>query len=129
MSRRNNARTPLPLRVHASIHDAICAAHTARAEGEPELRVAFEVHMPFKCRGAVLKPPSWVELDADEAAEYQQAGVLGDVPSVIEDDLRSDAPPAPPANTAPTTNTDATGKLPAPAGAKDGDQGQDSTGG
>lgn len=42
----------------------------------------YEVLSPFKLRGAVVKPPVWIELTAEEAAPYQAAGVLGSEPGV-----------------------------------------------
>ena len=37
----------------------------------------YEVLQPFKFAGIVVKPPEWVEMSADDAREYQEAGVLG----------------------------------------------------
>lgn len=117
MSRNKNqrvARTPV---VHLNADVARASALEVDANNPA---VAFEVLSPFKFLGVVLKPPVWVEMTSDEATEYQEAGVLGTEASLVTDDEDEDAPPP----GGPTTNTDATGKPPAPAGAKDGDAGQ-----
>lgn len=43
----------------------------------------YEVLRPFKFRGGVVKPPAFVEMTADEAREYQEAGVLGTEPGEL----------------------------------------------
>lgn len=43
----------------------------------PPLPACYEVLAPFWFRGGVIKPPAWVRMDAAEAFQYQEAGVLG----------------------------------------------------
>lgn len=40
-------------------------------------QLCYPVLMPFKFQGAVVKPPVFVQLAADQARQYQDAGVLG----------------------------------------------------
>lgn len=49
----------------------------AQAQGET---AAYEVLTPFKLGGVIVKPPAFVELTADEAAQFQEAGVIADEP-------------------------------------------------
>lgn len=49
----------------------------AQAQGETSL---YEVLTPFKLGGVIVKPPAFVELTADEAAQFQEAGVIADDP-------------------------------------------------
>lgn len=44
-------------------------------------RVCFEVLTPFKFKGHPVKPPAWIEISEDDAAIYQDAGVLGSEPA------------------------------------------------
>ncbi|RRU89620.1 hypothetical protein EGJ24_02775 [Stenotrophomonas maltophilia] len=44
-------------------------------------RVCFEVLTPFKFKGHPVKPPAWIEISEDDAANYQDAGVLGSEPA------------------------------------------------
>lgn len=141
MSRsKNKEKAPVVLvpRVHASRLDAHLAATEAVATGD--LIVAFEVLSPFKFLGVVLKPPLWVEMDEVDAAPYQDEGVLGTEAILVDessDDDDDDTPPVPPVNNDDTppaapaaneggdTNSAATSTTPpAPAGARDGEQGQ-----
>lgn len=43
----------------------------------PSNDLCYPVLTPFKFRGVVVKPPAFIQLGADEASEYQEAGVLG----------------------------------------------------
>lgn len=43
----------------------------------------YEVLTPFKFRDTIVKPPSWIEMTEAEAAEYQDAGVLGTEPGEV----------------------------------------------
>ncbi len=56
---------------------AAVQAGTAQAQGETAF---YEVLTPFKLGGVVVKPPAFVELTADEAAQFQEAGVISDEP-------------------------------------------------
>ncbi|MFA5589801.1 MAG: hypothetical protein WDA70_03660 [Lysobacteraceae bacterium] len=40
-------------------------------------QLCYPVLMPFKFRGVIAKPPAFVQLAADQARQYQDAGVLG----------------------------------------------------
>lgn len=40
-------------------------------------QLCYPVLTPFKLRGVVVKPPAFIQLETDEAREYQAAGVLG----------------------------------------------------
>lgn len=46
------------------------------SESQPNL--CYPVLVPFKFRGFVAKPPAYIQMDAEEARPYQDAGVLGD---------------------------------------------------
>lgn len=79
------------------------AATQAAIDANPETAL-FEVLTPFKFQGAVVKPPSWIEMTAAEAVEFQDAGVLGTGPGQVPaageapDDDTSDADGQRPAN-------------------------------
>lgn len=45
----------------------------------------YEVLTPFKFRGVILKPPTWIELTEREALPYQEDGVLGTEPADVPD--------------------------------------------
>lgn len=47
---------------------------------QPPLAARYEVLAPFWFRGGVIKPPSWIRMDAAEAFAYQEAGVLSTEP-------------------------------------------------
>lgn len=54
-------------------------APTSDPSNPPPL-ACYEVLAPFWFRGGVIKPPAWVRMDAAEAFQYQEAGVLGTEP-------------------------------------------------
>lgn len=66
-----------------------------KTEAELAATAMYEVLTPFKFRGAVVKPPVWIELTAEEAAPYHAAGVLGiepgEVPEHSEGESSTDA--------------------------------------
>jgi hypothetical protein len=100
------AKAPAPIKrvVRAARARPTAAAVEAAAKvvseaAHQEPTAAWEVLSPFKFRGAVVKPPAWIELTAEEAAPYQAAGVLGTEPGEVPDtdesaNGASDAPAA-----------------------------------
>lgn len=73
------------------VRGAVAAAQvSAAASGQALVTACYPVLEPFKFRDTVVKPGAWIELTEAEAAEYQEAGVLGteaaDVPTNADDD-------------------------------------------
>lgn len=56
---------------------AAAVQQAAPVSAPPAATSLYPVLAPFKFAGVVVKPPEWIELNADEAREYQEAGVLG----------------------------------------------------
>lgn len=54
----------------------------AKINANPETAL-YEVLEPFKFQGAPVKPPSFLEMTAAEAQQYQEAGVLGTEPGEV----------------------------------------------
>jgi hypothetical protein len=82
MSRRKNTSTPAVVAsTEASAGTTTSAAGATVTQDitkqPPETRVLYEVLTPFKLRGRIVKPPTWIELSSTEAEPYQRAGVLG----------------------------------------------------
>lgn len=66
---------------------------SAQSQGETAF---YEVLTPFKLGGVPVKPPAFVELTADEAVQFQEAGVIADEPgepdaSTSDEDAADDA--------------------------------------
>ena len=45
---------------------------------DSQTNLCYPVLAPFKFQGFIAKPPAFIQMDADEARQYQEAGVLGD---------------------------------------------------
>lgn len=54
----------------------------------PSPNLCYPVLTPFKLCGVIVKPPAFIQMDAEEAREYQDAGVLGgeDVAGLLPED-------------------------------------------
>lgn len=58
---------------------AAAAVQDGNEQGQGETAF-YEVLTPFKLGGVPVKPPAFVELTADEAVQFQEAGVISDEP-------------------------------------------------
>jgi hypothetical protein len=45
--------------------------------------LSYPVLMPFKFNGAIVKPPAFVQMSADEAVQYIDAKVIGEEAAVL----------------------------------------------
>ncbi len=60
----------------------------------PSPNLCYPVLTPFKLCGVIVKPPAFIQMDAEEAREYQDAGVLGgeDVAGLLPEDGDNEHP-------------------------------------